>query len=57
MSREELLNSLWQLNWEADTRATDNLVKRLRRKLRERGSSLKIETVWGFGFRLSLKEP
>ena len=57
VSREELLNSLWQLNWEADTRATDDLVKRLRRKLRERGSSLKIETVWGFGFRLSLKEP
>jgi DNA-binding response OmpR family regulator len=54
VSREELLKNLWQVNWEADTRATDDLVKRLRRKLRERGTSLTIETVWGYGFRLSL---
>lgn len=56
VSREELLKNLWQVNWEADTRATDDLVKRLRRKLRERGTSLTIETVWGYGFRLSLGE-
>ena len=56
VSREELLHALWQVNWEADTRATDDLVKRLRRKLRARGSNLQIETVWGFGFRLSLGE-
>ena len=54
VSREELLKSLWQVDWEADTRATDDLVKRLRRKLRERNSPVKIETVWGFGFRLTL---
>ena len=56
VSREELLKNLWQVNWEADTRATDDLVKRLRRKLRERGSRLTIETVWGYGFRLALIE-
>lgn len=56
VSREELLKNLWQVNWEADTRATDDLVKRLRRKLRERGSKLTIETVWGYGFRLALIE-
>ncbi len=55
VSREELLHALWQVDWEADTRATDDLVKRLRRKLRARGSHLQIETVWGFGFRLSLE--
>lgn len=52
VSRDELLKNLWQYNWQADTRAADDLVKRLRRKLRECKSSVRIEIVWGFGFRL-----
>lgn len=52
VSREELLSALWQVNWQADTRATDDLVKRLRRKLSDASSTVRIETVWGFGFRL-----
>ena len=56
VSRDELLKNLWQYNWQADTRAADDLVKRLRRKLRERKSSVRIETVWGFGFRLELEK-
>ena len=55
VSREELLQALWQVDWQADTRAADDLVKRLRRKLRERGSQVRIETVWGYGFRLELE--
>lgn len=54
VSREELLQALWQVDWEADTRAADDLVKRLRRKLRDMQSSVRIETVWGFGFRISV---
>lgn len=56
VSREELLKALWQVDWNTDTRATDDLVKRLRRKLREYNSIVSIETVWGYGFRLSLGE-
>ncbi len=56
VSREELLRSLWQMDWQSDTRAIDALVKRLRRKLRERSSPVRIETVWGYGFRLALEE-
>ena len=52
VSREELLKNLWQMDWQADTRAADDLVKRLRKKLRENHSTVRIETVWGFGFRL-----
>lgn len=55
VSRNELLQALWQVNWQADTRATDDLVKRLRRKLRERKSPVRVETVWGFGFRISME--
>ena len=56
VSREELLKALWQVEWNADTRATDDLVKRLRRKLREQKSQVSIETVWGYGFRLFTEE-
>lgn len=53
VSREELLKTLWKMSWQADTRAADDLVKRLRKKLREQACQVGIETVWGFGFRLS----
>ncbi|MDO4286083.1 MAG: response regulator transcription factor [Eubacteriales bacterium] len=56
VSREELLKALWQLDWQADTRATDDLVKRLRKKFREILSPVRISTVWGYGFRLTMEE-
>lgn len=56
VSRDELLQTLWQFEWQADTRATDDLLKRLRKKLRDRRSPVRIETVWGFGFRLTREE-
>ena len=53
-SRDDLLKSLWKVDSrEVDTRAVDDMVKRLRKKLKEQGSSVKIETVWGYGFRLT----
>ena len=54
-SRDELLKSLWQVDSrEVDTRAVDDMVKRLRKKLKEQSSVVKIETVWGYGFRLTV---
>lgn len=53
VSREELLNKIWGFNSDVDTRATDDMMKRVRRKLAEADSSLKIETLWGFGFMIS----
>lgn len=53
VSRDELLNKIWGFESEAETRATDDMIKRLRKKLHSEGSSLKIETVWGFGFKIS----
>lgn len=57
VARDELLRELWQLDFTgADTRAADDLVKRLRKKLKDQKSTVHIETVWGFGFRLTLTE-
>lgn len=54
-SRDDLLKALWKVDSrEVDTRAVDDMVKRLRKKLKELKSVVKIETVWGYGFRLIL---
>lgn len=52
VSREELLNLVWGYDNFVETRATDDIVKRLRKKLSTASSSVVIETVWGIGFRL-----
>ena len=56
VSREELLNRVWGYESEVDTRATDDMIKRIRKKLINSGSLLKIETLWGFGFIISNKD-
>lgn len=54
ISREELLAKVWGYNMEVETRAADDTVRRLRRKLT--GSRTVIDTIWGFGFRLKERE-
>ncbi len=56
VSRSELLDKIWGFENEVETRATDDMIKRIRKKLADSGSKLKIETVWGFGFKISDKE-
>lgn len=53
ISREELLKNVWKFDFDVDTRATDDVIKRLRKKLAAAGASIRIESVWGYGFRLS----
>ncbi|MCL2285358.1 MAG: response regulator transcription factor [Firmicutes bacterium] len=55
ISRGELLNKIWGYNSPIGTRATDDTIKRLRRKLVAADSKVLIDTVWGFGFRLRTK--
>lgn len=54
VSRDELLESIWGYNTEIETRATDDTVRRLRKKLEH--SNVIIEAVWGFGFRLKVRD-
>ncbi|MCD2348307.1 response regulator transcription factor [Clostridium guangxiense] len=55
VSRSELLDKIWGFENEVETRATDDAIKRIRKKLSDAGSNLKIETVWGFGFKIQDK--
>jgi len=54
VSRSELLKNVWKFDFEADTRATDDILKRLRKKII--ASNVKIESIWGYGFKLSIEE-
>ena len=54
ISREELLKEVWKITYDIDTRATDDTVKRLRRKIAD--SNVEIKTVWGYGFKMALKK-
>lgn len=51
-NRQELLDRIWGYDYFGGARAVDDLVKRLRKKLRERGSQKNIKTIWGYGYRL-----
>lgn len=56
ISRSELLDKIWGFENDVETRATDDMIKRIRKKLLDAGSLLKIHTVWGFGFKIQDKE-
>lgn len=56
VSREELLKNIWKYDFDVDSRATDDLVKRLRKKLSDYESNVVIKSVWGHGFRLEIEE-
>ena len=56
VSRTELLAKIWSFDAMVETRATDDTVKRLRKKLRDAKSCVVIETVRGFGFSLKLED-
>lgn len=53
VSRSELLHKIWGFENDVETRATDDMIKRIRKKISDSGSALRIETVWGFGFKIT----
>lgn len=50
--REQLIEKIWGYDFIGDERMIDNLVKRVRKKLKEINSSVEIITVWGYGYRI-----
>jgi len=56
VSRDELLKNVWKFDFDVDTRATDDVIKRLRKKLVAAEANAKIESVWGYGFKMGMCE-
>lgn len=50
LSREKILNNVWNYDYFGDARTIDTHVKKLRNKLGEKGELIK--TVWGLGYKM-----
>lgn len=48
LSREQMLNSVWGANYYANDRIVDDMIRRIRNRLID----IKIETIYGFGYRV-----
>jgi DNA-binding response OmpR family regulator len=58
VTKAEILERVWNLNPDTETRAVDNFVMRLRRHLEEDARNPRLlETVRGVGYRLSAEAP
>lgn len=53
-NRSQLLQQIWGYQYTGDdTRAVDDLVKRIRKKLDSAKTDFAIETVWGYGYKVT----
>ncbi len=52
LSRERILNNVWNYDYFGDARTIDTHVKKLRSKLGEKGSYIK--TIWGMGYKFDV---
>ncbi len=54
LSREKILNNVWNYDYFGDARTIDTHVKKLRSKLGEKGDYIK--TIWGMGYKFEVGE-
>ena len=52
LSRERILNNVWNYDYFGDARTIDTHVKKLRSKMGEKGDYIK--TIWGMGYKLDI---
>jgi len=54
LSREKILNNVWNYDYFGDARTIDTHVKKLRSKMGEKGNYIK--TIWGMGYKFEVEE-
>lgn len=54
LSREKILNSVWNYDYFGDARTIDTHVKKLRSKMGKKGDLIK--TIWGMGYKFEVNE-
>ena len=54
LSRERILNNVWNYDYFGDARTIDTHVKKLRSKLGDKGDFIK--TIWGMGYKFEVTE-
>lgn len=55
LSREKILNNVWNYDYFGDARTIDTHVKKLRSKMGEKGNY--IRTIWGMGYKFEVEKP
>jgi Response regulators consisting of a CheY-like receiver domain and a winged-helix DNA-binding domain len=50
--RNELLDAIWGISKDVETRVTDETIRRIRKKLQASDSKVAIKAIWGYGYRL-----
>ena len=53
LSREKILNNVWNYDYVGDARTIDTHVKKLRNKLGDKGNYIK--TIWGMGYKFEVE--
>ena len=54
LSREKILNNVWNYDYFGDARTIDTHVKKLRKKLGDKGDYIK--TIWGMGYKFEVED-
>ena len=54
LSREKILNNVWNYDYFGDARTIDTHVKKLRAKIGEKGEYIK--TIWGMGYKFEIEK-
>lgn len=54
LSREKILNNVWNYDYFGDARTIDTHVKKLRSKMGEKGNY--IRTIWGMGYKFEVEK-
>ena len=54
LSREKILNNVWNYDYFGDARTIDTHVKKLRSKLKDKGDLIK--TIWGMGYKFDTSD-
>ena len=54
LSREKILNNVWNYDYFGDARTIDTHVKKLRSKLKDKGDYIK--TIWGMGYKFEVDQ-
>jgi len=52
LSRDQIIENIWGYDYVGETRSVDDLVRRLRKKLRKHDAKISIETIWGYGYKI-----
>ncbi|MCM1494335.1 MAG: response regulator transcription factor [Bacteroides sp.] len=54
LSREKILNNVWNYDYFGDARTIDTHVKKLRSKMKDKGEYIK--TIWGMGYKFEVPQ-